>query len=354
MPVYKDKKTNTWYCKFYYEDYTGSKKQKFKRSFKLKKEAQEYEREFLTYYQKTPDMTFSTLLKRYERHVKSRIKESTYNNKTYILHKYVLPFFSDMPINQIAPQDVDQWHSELSEHNYSQEYVKLIHTEFSTVLNYAVNYCNLTENPVNKTTIPQNGKPKREMQIWSAEQFKTFITHEKKPIYIALFNLLYYTGMRLGEALALNWDDIDFSNHCIKITKTYRRHKKKDIITKPKTKNSIRSVIIFPQLEQILMDYKKSLYKPGNSRIFTVTGEAVRWVFRSHASKQNLPVIRVHDLRHSHASLLIELNFNPVVIANRLGHKSVKVTLDTYSHLYPNKQDQIATRLEEISKNPIF
>lgn len=354
MPAYYDKTAKKWYCKFYYTDYTNTKRQKLKRGFTAKREALEYERTFLVKYQADPTILFKDLVSSYMQHAKQRVKEYTYTQKAYLINAHVLPYFENYPINKIDNKIIEQWHNELLEKDFSKSYLSLIHTELSAVFTYATKYYGLLKNPAQEIGAPKKGKEKKRITIWTHAQFNEFIKGINNPMYSTLFYLLFYTGMRIGEALALTWDDISFEDHTISINKTYNRINKKDVITSPKTRKSVRSITIFPYLEQILAKYKKGLYGSKNDRIFNTTQTNAGVFLRKYQDRTGLPYIRVHDLRHSHVSMLVELGFNPVAIAERLGHESIKITLDTYSHLYPNKQDQIANKLQEISSKNVF
>ena len=193
------------------------------------------------------------------------------------------------------------------------------------------------------------GKAKAdEMQIWTKEEFQAFSDSimDKRIPWLA-FQVLFWTGIRIGELLALTWEDINLETKVMTINKSYQRLKGKDIVTAPKTIKSIRSVNLSSFLVEDIQDYKDSVYDPApDDRVFPVTKsflekEMVRGCKLSGAKK-----IRIHDCRHSHASLLIELGFTPKEIAERLGHENIETTLNTYSHLYPDRQEKLADRLE--------
>lgn len=353
MPIYKDEKYNTWFCKFYYVDYNGQKKQKLKRGFKTKREAKEFENHFLVKHQKDVTMPFSTLVKYYKEDMETRLKPSTIYTKQNIIDKLILPYFNDMPLNNITPSTIRTWQNELiqSDKNYSQTYLRTVHTLLVAIFSFAMKYYDLKENPCSICGSIGSMKTEKEMTIWTLDQFKTFIEAEKDNImYYTAFNVLFYTGLRIGELLALTWGDIDFDNQTISINKSLQVLNGVTYITSPKTRKSIRTITIFPNLVRILQDYKNACYEPLNdSRLFPIAKSKVLRELRKKAKAQELPQIRLHDLRHSHASLLIELGFSPLAIADRLGHESVQTTLNVYSHLYPNKQDELAQKLQEIS-----
>ena len=153
--------------------------------------------------------------------------------------------------------------------------------------------------------------------------------------------------MRSGELLALTPADILPSKR-ININKNYAKVKGKELFLEPKTPKAKRCISIPDFLYDDIQEYVSKLYGiEKGDRIFYFTKSALEKEIKRVADKAGLPIIRVHDLRHSHASMLIELGFSPLEIADRLGHESVKTTLDTYSHLYPDKDQKLADRLNQ-------
>lgn len=205
----------------------------------------------------------------------------------------------------------------------------------------------MNNNPCKKAGSIGKGKAD-EMEFWTKTEYLQFVdmVRDKTMSYMA-FQILYWTGMRIGELLALTYNDIDFDNNTIKISKSYQRLSGKDLITQPKTQKSNRVVNIPQFLTEELQEYTSKLYgMMADERIFHctksyMTNEMLRGIKASGVKK-----IRLHDLRHSHASLLVEMGFTPLEIAERLGHEKIETTLNTYSHLYPNKQAQLAERLD--------
>ena len=230
---------------------------------------------------------------------------------------------------------------------YSPTYLKTINNQLSAIFNYAVRYYDLKSNPCAKAG--SMGKSKaEEMDFWTGEEFRRFIDSvmNKRLSYMA-FMILYWTGMRLGELLALNPKDVDLEKRTIAITKSYQRLGKKDVITPSKTSKSKRVITIPEFLAADIRDYIDSLYElQENDRLFPITKYYLEHEMQRGIKESGVKRIRVHDLRHSHASMLIELGFSPLEIANRLGHEKVETTLNTYAHLYPNKQTKLAERLD--------
>lgn len=187
-----------------------------------------------------------------------------------------------------------------------------------------------------------------EMNIWTQEEFQKFADSlMDKSIPWLAFQILFWTGIRIGELLALTFADVDLEKKTIRINKSYQRLRGKDIITEPKTPKSNRVVHIPDFLAADIKDYEESLYDwvPDDRVILvaktTLEKEMVRGVQLSGVKR-----IRIHDLRHSHVSLLLELGFSAKEIAERLGHENIETTLNTYAHLYPDKQEKMADRLD--------
>lgn len=230
---------------------------------------------------------------------------------------------------------------------YSQTYLKTVNNQLSTIFNYAVKYYDLRENPCRKTgSIGKSHAGER--QFWTKQEFKQFLaTVEDKPEARMAFLVLYWTGMRIGELLALTYNDIDLEKRTISINKSYQRLDGRDIITPPKTPKSKRIVTIPLFLAEELREYMSHLYGiMADERMFRFTKSYMEHKIIRGIKFSGVKRIRLHDLRHSHASLLVEMGFTPLAIAERLGHEKIETTLNTYSHLYPNKQGELADRLE--------
>lgn len=348
MPTYKNTERGTYYCSFYYLDWTGKRKKKKKEGFKTKREADKFEREFLIKTQENTDMTFSTLVDLYLEDAKTRVRETTLENKKFLIRLKVLPYFKDKIISNIKPNDIRQWQNTLKNMNYSDTYLKTINNQLSAIFNFAIKFYNLNSNPCHKAGT-MGKKNANDMKFWTTEQFKTFIKFNDKPISQLAFKILFLTGIRSGELMALTFNDIDLKNNLININKTYTRLNKKDIINPPKTPKSKRKVSIPQTLSSDIETYINKLYDYNKSdRIFNFTKSFLTHEMKRVCKKSNVPIIRIHDLRHSHASLLIELGFTPLLISERLGHEKIQTTLDIYSHLYPNKDTLVSDKLNKL------
>ena len=349
MPTYKDEKTGLWYCKFVYTDWTGTKKQKKKKGFRLQKEAKQYELDFLSKTSNSCDMLFSDMVEIYMDDCKARIRPTTYKGKEDIIAVHIMPYFKNLKVNEIQPMNVRRWQTELmnNQKNYKPTYLRTLNSQLSAIFNFAVKYYGLSSNPVQKSgTIGKKNSGLE--QIWTADEFKFFIDAVSDKLQSkVIFNLLYWTGMRSGEMLALTLNDFDFEERTVSITKNYARIGGEDLFLDPKTPKSNRKITLPQFVCDMVKDYADRLYGYDPSdRLFEVTKHYLKHEMERGCKKTGLREIRVHDLRHSHASLLIELGFAPLLISERLGHESVTTTLEIYSHLYPTKHGEVADRLE--------
>ena len=363
MPAYKEKTKNTWYVSFYFTDWTGTRKRHLRRGFKRQKDALEYDREFLVKQQGSPDMLFSSLYDLYQKDGKARVKETTITTRDPLFKKHILPYLGNMPINKITPADIRAWQNQILQatyiskkiqRKYSPTYINVLHVQLSAIFNYAVTYYRLPSNPAKLAG--SIGKTKAHaMKFWTIGPFNQFISSfPADSTEYLVFNLLFYTGMRSEELLALTLSDFYEKEKSIHVNKTYSRLYKKDIVTSPKTEKGNR-VILLPQfIVDMLADYINRLpYIKQNERIFPCSKF---WLFRHMklgCKLSGVEQIRIHDLRHSHASLLIEMGFSPLLIKERLGHEDIKITLQTYSHLYLSKQEELTAKLNDIGRNSI-
>ena len=362
MPAYKDLKRGTWYCQFYYRDWTGENKQKRKRGFKREKDAKEWERNFLNGLEKTSDITFINLVDNYTADLATRLKPTTMETKRSIFDTKVLPYFKNYKVCDIDELSIRRWQNELLNYRddkgapFSETYLRTINNQVSAILNYATIYYKLQNNPCRK--VGSIGKSDADsMQIWTLDEFEQFIEYENKSAGRLAFNIFFWTGIREGELLALTRDDFLFDGvdeYKLNIEKNFVVVKGTQYILTPKTDSSRRCINIPAFLYHEAMKYYDSLYEPDpDSRLFYFTKSYLLAEIKRIAKLAGLTPIRVHDLRHSHASLLIEMGFNILMISQRLGHEKVETTWRTYAHLYPDKEKMLAAQLDTVKLNGI-
>ena len=351
MPVFKNEDNGTWYVMARYVNWKGERKQKCKRGFATKKEAQEWERMFQLQNSSNMDMSFEAFTELYIRDMKSRLKENTWLTKEHIIRTKILPYFGKLKISEISTKEVIAWQNEMLAYRdekkkpYSQTYLKTLHNQLSAIFNHAVRYYELRSNPAAKAG-NMGSEEHKEMLFWTKEEYKKFsFEMMDKPVSFYAFEMLYWCGIREGELLALTPADFDFEKCTVSITKSYQRLNGQDLITTPKTEKSNR-VIKMPQfLADEMQDYLKQLYGiEPNDRMFTVTKSYLHREMDRGAKEAGVKRIRIDDIRHSAVSLLIDMGFTATAIADRVGHESIDIIYN-YAHLFPSKQTEMAEKL---------
>ena len=356
MAAFKNKDNGTWYVQFRYTDWKGERQQKLKRGFATKREALEWEREFLMEKQADVNMTFESFVALYERDIKPKLKLNTWLTKESIIKKKILPYFAKRKLSEITAKDIMRWQNEIREMRdchgkpLSKTYLKTVHNQLSAIFNHAVRFYDLHSNPAAKAG-NMGTEERREMLFWTKEEYQKFAEEMMgKPVSYYAFQMLYWTGIREGELLALTPADFDFERGTVKISKTYQRLKGQDVITSPKTKKSNRTIQMPDFLCQEMQEFFKMQYGlKKKDRIFTVTKSYLHHEMDRGAKAAGVKRIRIHDLRHSHISLLIDMGFSAVAIADRVGHESIEITY-RYAHLFPSKQKEMANRLDDLGK----
>lgn len=352
MPAYKEENTGKWRSQFYYTDWTGMTRKKNKRGFETKREALQYEAEFVRIAKADMDMKFASFVEIYFADKKVELKQRTLRNKKYMVETHIIPSFGEKKMNEITPADIIAWQKKMKEENeFSESYLRMLQNQVTAIFIHAEKIYKLNENPC-KRVKKMGSFDERSLNFWTLDEYKEFIaTYEKESMHYLIFEILFWTGMREGELLALTKEDIDLNNLTISINKTYFRMNREDIITKPKTRTSIRQIDIPEFLGEEIRNYYERLYKyPNNERLFPVVAEAIQHTMRYHIEKSGVKKIRVHDLRHSHCAHLIKNGVQPLIIKERLGHKDIRVTLNTYGHLYPSEQRKIADMLNNLNQ----
>ena len=352
MSVSKDPQRGTFYVQCRYKDWTGELKKKTKRGFKTEKEARQWEYEFLKRMEGAPTMRFSEFYEVYAEDTKMRLRQTTRETKANMIETKILPFLGRKRVNEITALDILNWENELMAMRtsngleYSQTYLHSICNQLSAMLNHAVRYYGLASNPMTKVG-KIGSKQADEMSFWTKDEYLRFSREVMdKPQSFMAFELLYWCGLCLGEMLALTPADFDFKNKRLSVTKSYQRMHGEDVVTAPKTPKSVRTVVMPEFLVGEVIDFMKCLPDLRDAdRLVPATKSFLHHEMDRGAKAAGVKRIRIHDLRHSHVSLLIELGYSPLAIADRLGHESTEVTM-RYAHLFPNKQDDMADDLE--------
>ena len=346
MPVYKDDKRGTWYCKIRYTDWQGNRKETTKRGFTTKRDAKEYETEYLNKMAGSADMTLQSLFDIYIEDRQHKIKESSLIGITTSMSKHVLPHLGKMPLSKITPNVIRKWQNQLEKATNKQgnklapPTLLNINRRFAAVLNFGVKYYGMQRNPM--TITGTQGATAKRIDFWSKEEFEQFLEAVDHPTYKTLYLLLFYSGMRVGEALALTESDIDFETGKVHITKTYTAT---GHVTAPKTKSSVRYINLPMSVSRAVQgEYERLAYDV--ERIFPVSYQDARYHFSKAVKKSGVRRLTIHSLRHAHASILIAKGVPITAISKRLGHTSPKVTLSIYSHSMAGSDEEIAKILD--------
>lgn len=407
--VSKDNKTGKWYFRIkYYED--GEYHDIRKRGFGTKKAARLAEAEFETILLNESDtpnehieldvpsvsinqaqeltvkeepishkLLVKDLYEEYVKYISSRLKAGSVRSASDVLRLFVLPDFGDREVESLTPQEIREWQERIIAKEFGYKYKAKIYCGFTAMLNYGIKFHDLKENVVSRVGNFKNTDRKKEMLFWTEEEFKQFYAAIDDDLFRVYFSFLYLTGCRKGESLALTWNDIDFVRKEVRINKSLNRKQKSqgvkeqtsiplvssDIgwhisasrsyeITTPKNKSSYRNVLMPMNLVKMLWEHQKHCKEEYGYRSdwFVFGGEeplsdqTIRRRLNEYADKAGVKRIRVHDIRHSHASLLINKGQNILIVSQRLGHSDVTQTLNTYSHLMPNVQRQIINALD--------
>lgn len=289
MAVIKNKKTGMWEVRTYYKDMTGERKQKTKRGFAKKSEALEWERNFKLKENQSISMSFQSFVDIYLTDLEPRIKRNTFLTKKHIIETKILPYFGKRKLDDIRTSDVIQWQNEIMK-----------------------------------------------LEKDNGELFSQTYA----------FEMLYWTGIREGELLALTPADFNFEKKTLRINKSYQRLEGEDVITDPKTPKSNRTIVMPDFLAIEMEDFIKSIYGiKMNDRIFTISKSYLHHEMDMGVTLAGVKRIRIHGLRHSHISLLINLGFSALAIGERVRHEAVDITYH-YAHLFPTVQTDMAAQLE--------
>lgn len=352
MAAFKNKDNGTWYVQFRYTDWKGERQQKLKRGFATKKEAQAWEREFLMEKRADINMSFESFVKLYEQDIKPKLKINTWLTKDSIIESKILPYFRKRKLSEITAKDIISWQNEIRGltdchgRPLSKNYLKTVHNQLSAIFNHAVRFYGLQVNPAQKAG-NMGMEEKKEMQFWTKEEYTKFSeAMMDKPISYYAFEMLYWCGIREGELLALTPADFNFERGTVNINKSYQRINKQDVITTPKTPKSIRVIQMPKFLSEEMQDYLKMFYSlDDDSRIFPISKNYLHREMDRGSKATGVKRIRIHDLRHSHVSLLIDMGFTALAIADRVGHESIDITY-RYAHLFPTRQIEMADKLD--------
>ena len=353
-------------CYMGLDSLTGKRITTTRRGFRTQKEASlaearlklEYEEK--TFNAKNSKYTFQQIYELFLVEHKNTVKPGTYATTRRYAKLHILPKIANKKIDSFTVLDCQKLVNQWAEYFNSAKYPKGITQQ---VFDYAIKMNIITDNPMRKVKLPKmKGTVNEVNKFYSTDELKHFFDCVKdygNMKYLAFFRLLAFTGMRKGEALALNWSDIDFEKKLVHITKGVTLDENEiPIISTTKTKKSVRTVSLDSESIATLKKWKieqaKELMSIGinsmnkHQLLFTYDDNKLYRPSYSNCwleqiiKKYNLKKITMHGFRHSHCSLLFEMNTPIQVVQDRLGHTNIKTTMDIYTHVTEKQRDDIA------------
>ncbi len=371
MPIYKMSGSKDGRQKYRvrinYTDFTGNPKQIERVTYGAQeaKILEDQLRRELKQQAPAQRLTVQELYDEYMAVKKHEVRETSYDKTDRVLSRFILSYLGSYKIEKLNQSTLQKWKTNISDKEISIRTKQNIFAEFRTMLNYAVKMDYLPKNPLAKIgnfkeVYFETAQDK--LHYYTSDQFLKYIAAARENCttltdwgYYVFFSIAYYTGMRKGEINALRWSDIE--GDIIHVRRSIaQKLKGDDRETPPKNKSSYRDLQMPAPLIEILKEHKgRQQAADGFSEDWRVCGgiQCLRDTSldvknRQFAEKAQLPHIRIHDFRHSHASLLANEGINIQEIARRLGHSKIEITWNTYSHLYPREEERAVAVLNKI------
>ena len=346
-----------------YKDLFGNIKQYRSKKYLTKKEAQEAERVFLLNLDKyRPDnnMTFKDLYLAFYEYQEDKVKETTLH--TYKDRMRYMALLDNVKVKEFNLQHYELWRKKILEYNLSTRTRNYIYKFLKTIMNFGTKWYGLNFNHIypKMTNFTDPNERKKEMKFWTFDEFNKFISVEDDLMYKTFFKTLYFCGLRKGEIRALNWHDIDFKNNTLSVNKgiSDNVNGKRYIISSPKTPTSNR-ILPLPkdvindlrELKNYYMDFtnfKEEWFVFGGA--LPIGDDTIRRRKNNNCKQAGVQEIRIHDFRHSCASLLISQGADITMVAKFLGHSKIDETLNTYSHMFQNKLTNIISIIDNLNE----
>lgn len=306
------------------------------------------------------DLTFIDLWNEYSKLKKIKLKVDSYRKIKNLYEKHIVPYFKDYIVKDIDINVYIDWMIKIEEKGYANSYNKSIHGALVSILNFAMKFHGLQYNIASQIGGFNNKKKvvKQKIDCWTLEEFQKFISKVDDPLYNLFFTTLFFTGLRLGECTALTWNDYD--KNYFDINKTLLKEKDINgnyIINSPKTTSSIRKVRLdkhlIKKLNKLYKEEKKKENFTNNWFIFggekPLSQTTIGRKKDKYCEIADIKKIRLHDFRHSHATLLLSSGIPITYISKRLGHSDIAMTLNTYSHFVQNDEEIAIEKLSQFN-----
>jgi integrase len=297
--------------------------------------------------------------------VKATIRPSTYNSYVQHVECHIAPHIGSLKLAKLTGSQVNALYAKLAESGkkdgktgLSPMTVHHVHSCLHKACKDAVRWGHLPKNPLEAADPPRKkGAGAKEMQTWSKEQLRAFLVAMKEERLSPLWHTIAMTGMRRGEAIGLRWSDVDLENARLSVRRALIPINREVVVSAPKTAKGRRVIALDPGTVEVLKGQAARQLgeqtQPGENwvdtgLVFTLENgealdpESVSRYFRQAVKQSLLPQIRLHDLRHTHATLALQAAIHPKVVSERLGHATISITLDTYSHAIPAIQEEAA------------
>ncbi|MGD6778796.1 tyrosine-type recombinase/integrase [Sutcliffiella horikoshii] len=338
MPVYKDKERDTWYYKTRYKDMYGKSKQKLKRGFGKRREAVLAEADFLASIQDA----FSdnvTLDEVFEHNISYKsYKDKTIRRRTHEYIRHIKPRFGHLKIKEITTQQVLEFQKYLSGELKSLESARTIFANFKVLINHAKKFFNLRRDPT--LQVPAMPRGKKKVDFIKREEFDVRVEAIDMHYYKELTILMFYTGLRVGEAMAIKWVDVDLDNREIDINKAWSLNEKKEGPVKTAASEAVIPIprVVVDMMTKIKKESAEKIY--GFTEEYYVFGGMKPYHYNHYHKKYKefFPDLRIHSLRHSFAAYLINKGVDIYLVKELMRHENIKETADTYGHLYVERK----------------
>ncbi|MBT9282093.1 MAG: site-specific integrase [Hydrogenibacillus schlegelii] len=331
--------------KRYYETFRGKKREAERRERELRRQLD------LGTFDVPAQVTVEEFLRDWLREKANAVKPSTIISYKENLSRYVLPHLGRLKVTDLKAQHFVRLYEHMLESGISSRTVRYIHTIMKQAIDRAVQWNIVAKNVIRSVKPPR--QEQRAFQVWDEEEILRFLEAARTSTYYELYYVALTTGMRFGELLGLRWANVDFDARRIYVVEQYNDKTKS--FDELKTRGSRRYIAVDKKTLDVLRQRRK---KQDAARLKAVYWEALDLVFSTQnglplmrrnvyrdfkacIQRSGVPEIRFHDLRHTHATLLLSKGWHPKVVQERLGHSSIQITLDTYSHVIPSLQDQL-------------